>query len=118
VILCRGLLIRGGDILEEASHVDTIVFDKTGTLTEGRPRVQNVLAATLQLPEARLLAMAAALERESSHPLASAILAAAQASGENLHTAVKIKFSSDTSALESDYRNMASARLPTMLGRH
>jgi P-type E1-E2 ATPase len=79
---CRGLLIRGGDILEEASHVETIVFDKTGTLTEGRPRVQSVLAASLQLPEARLLALAAALERESSHPLASAILAAAQASGD------------------------------------
>ena len=80
--LCRGLLIRGGDILEEASHVKTIVFDKTGTLTEGRPRVQSVLAASPHLPEARLLALAAALERESSHPLASAILAAAQASGE------------------------------------
>jgi len=61
--------------------VETIVFDKTGTLTEGRPRVQRVLAASSQLPEARLLALAAALERESSHPLASAILAAAQASG-------------------------------------
>ena len=58
---CRGLLIRGGDILEEASHVRTIVFDKTGTLTEGRPRVQSVLAASPQLPEGRLLALAAAL---------------------------------------------------------
>ena len=41
----RGLLLRGGDVLERAAAVDTVVFDKTGTLTEGRLRVQTVLPA-------------------------------------------------------------------------
>lgn len=82
MVLCRGLLIRGGDILEAASHVDTIIFDKTGTLTEGKPKVQRIVAASQELPKDQLLALAAALERESSHPLASAILAAAESRGE------------------------------------
>ena len=61
--------------------MDTVIFDKTGTLTEGKPQVQSVLAASPQLPGTQLLALAAALERESSHPLASAVLAAAQRFG-------------------------------------
>ena len=81
VLDIRGLLIRGGDVLEEASHVKAIVFDKTGTLTEGRPTVQNVLSSSPDMPADRLLAYAAALERESSHPLATAILTAAERSG-------------------------------------
>lgn len=83
---CRGLLIRGGDILEAASHVDTIVFDKTGTLTEGRPRVRWVVPASSHMAEDRLLTLAAALERESSHPLAAAVLAAAEQRGELVQT--------------------------------
>lgn len=78
---CRGLLIRGGDILEATSQVDTVVFDKTGTLTQGRPRVQHVLPAMQGLETQQLLTLAAALERESSHPLAAAILQAADSAG-------------------------------------
>ncbi|EFN57825.1 hypothetical protein CHLNCDRAFT_21268 [Chlorella variabilis] len=92
----RGLLIRGGDILEAASHVDTVVFDKTGTLTVGKPTVVEVRplhVAAGSKPQAKgrhgsppaddpalLLALAAAVERGSTHPIAKAIAkAAAQA---------------------------------------
>ena len=78
----RGLLVRGGDVLEATSHVDTVIFDKTGTLTQGRPRVQSVLPASPQLGAQQLLALAAALERESSHPLAAAITHAAEQAGQ------------------------------------
>ncbi|PSC75437.1 copper-transporting ATPase chloroplastic [Micractinium conductrix] len=79
----RGLLIRGGDILEAASHVDTVVFDKTGTLTAGKPAVVEVrpLPAGMDLPPLaaadELLLLAAAVERGSTHPLARAIAGAA-----------------------------------------
>lgn len=75
----KGLLIRGGDILEEASKVDVVVFDKTGTLTAGQPVVTQVLSLA---PEAvsgpqELLQLAAAAERSTTHPVAHAIVKAA-----------------------------------------
>jgi len=60
--------------------VDTVVLDKTGTLTAGRPRVTAVRPAG-GVGEARLLALAAAVERSSTHPLARAVVAAAGAAG-------------------------------------
>ncbi|KAG1663221.1 hypothetical protein FOA52_011314 [Chlamydomonas sp. UWO 241] len=75
----RGLLIRGGDILEAASAVNTVVFDKTGTLTAGRPDVTAV--TTLEeggVPAAELLCLAAAVEAATTHPVATAIVAAAE----------------------------------------
>ncbi|KAL0041395.1 hypothetical protein WJX79_002096 [Trebouxia sp. C0005] len=79
----RGLLIRGGDVLEAASQVDTVVFDKTGTLTRGRPCLQQVLPTPgSSLSAAQLLAYAAAVERCTSHPVAQAIVQAADNSGE------------------------------------
>ena len=71
-----GVLIRGADVLEAAERVGTVVFDKTGTLTRGRPELTDVVPAA-GVGEARLLALAAALERQSEHPLAAAILAGA-----------------------------------------
>jgi Cu+-exporting ATPase len=68
-----GILIRGGEALEAAGRLDTVVLDKTGTLTAGHPAVAAVLPAD-GLDAARLLDLAASLERGSEHPLGEAIL--------------------------------------------
>ena len=75
-----GLLIKGGEILQRAGDVDTVVFDKTGTITEGRPRVTGVLPVA-GAGEREVLELAAALENHSEHPLASAIVKAAGEKG-------------------------------------
>jgi len=71
-----GLLIKGGEVLQRAGDVDTVVLDKTGTVTEGTPTVARVIAMGA-LTEAEILAYAAALERHSEHPVAAAIVRAA-----------------------------------------
>jgi Zn2+/Cd2+-exporting ATPase len=72
----RGILVKGGAALEAAGRLEALAFDKTGTLTEGRPVVSRVVPLNGK-GEAEVLALAAALERRSEHPLAHAILAAA-----------------------------------------
>jgi Cu+-exporting ATPase len=73
-----GILIRDGAALERAAAVDTVVFDKTGTLTSGRPTVTDVVLATdADLSADEVLALAAAVEVGSEHPLARAIVDAA-----------------------------------------
>ncbi len=72
-----GVLIKSAEALERFEKIDTLVLDKTGTLTEGKPRVVAVVGAAGQ-DENELLALAASLERGSEHPLASAIIAAAE----------------------------------------
>ncbi|NJK99526.1 MAG: heavy metal translocating P-type ATPase [Spirulinaceae cyanobacterium SM2_1_0] len=77
----QGLLIKGGDVLERAHQLRTIVFDKTGTLTLGRPTLTDSLPAPAANPSwsaTQLLQIAASVERESNHPLATAIATAAQ----------------------------------------
>jgi Cu+-exporting ATPase len=81
-----GVLIRGGEALEQAHRVDTIVFDKTGTLTRGRPEVAEIVTAA-GVDGDRLLAVAAAVEQGSEHPLASAILERARTAGTSLPAA-------------------------------
>ncbi|GHC75884.1 heavy metal translocating P-type ATPase [Limoniibacter endophyticus] len=73
----RGLLMKGGAVLEGFGKLTAIAFDKTGTLTEGRPRVTDILVLG-ELPETEVVRLAAALEAGSSHPLALAILAHAE----------------------------------------
>lgn len=73
----RGLLMKGGAVLETLGKITAIAFDKTGTLTAGKPVVTDVVAGTRTA--SALLTLAAALETGSSHPLALAILARADA---------------------------------------
>ncbi|CAN5279346.1 heavy metal translocating P-type ATPase [soil metagenome] len=72
----RGILIKGGAVLEAAGRLKALVFDKTGTLTEGRPVVSRV-TTLVEMDNKEALRLAGALERRSEHPLAHAILTAA-----------------------------------------
>lgn len=73
----RGILIKGGDILEKVHRLKTIVFDKTGTLTVGHPQVTDCISLTDVSADA-LLQLAATVESGTNHPLATAILDAIQ----------------------------------------
>ncbi|MEK9629174.1 MAG: heavy metal translocating P-type ATPase [Nitrospinota bacterium] len=74
-----GVLIKGGEVLERAEKIDTIIFDKTGTLTYGKPEVADVLLAHgVQCDADELLTIAGSLEKGSEHPLAMAVTAEAK----------------------------------------
>nr|BFE52515.1 copper-translocating P-type ATPase [Saccharothrix mutabilis subsp. capreolus] len=75
-----GILIRSAEALETAHRLDTVVLDKTGTITAGRPALTDV-RATAAIAGDDLLALVAAAEADSEHPLASAIVAGARARG-------------------------------------
>lgn len=68
----HGILLKGSEIIHDFSNVDTIIFDKTGTLTIGNPKVSEVMSYTNQHEES--LAILSSIERESDHPLATAIV--------------------------------------------
>ena len=74
-----GVLFRDASAIESLRDIDTLVFDKTGTLTEGKPALVDV--RTFGRERAEVLAYAAAVERPSEHPLAAAIVAAAEGEG-------------------------------------
>jgi len=76
-----GLLIKGGEALQRAGELDTIVLDKTGTLTRGTPRLTDLVLHPGGPAEGELLRLAASVERASEHPLADAVVAAADARG-------------------------------------
>jgi Cu+-exporting ATPase len=71
-----GVLVKNAEALERMEKVDTLVIDKTGTLTEGKPKV-TAIVTTAGFDEADVLRLAASVERDSEHPLAAAIVAAA-----------------------------------------
>jgi Cu+-exporting ATPase len=75
-----GILLKGGEALERAAAIDTVMLDKTGTITEGRPSVSRVIALP-EHSEAEILRLAASVERVSEHPLAEAVVNAAQSRG-------------------------------------
>jgi Cu+-exporting ATPase len=76
----NGILIRGGDALQTAQDLDTIILDKTGTITHGRPVLTDVVVGS-GFEEAAVLKLTAAVERSSEHPLAAAIVEGARARG-------------------------------------
>ncbi len=79
----NGILIKGGDSLEVAGTVNTVVFDKTGTLTEGRPEVVEILSFDDSCPD--MLSLVASAEVGSEHPLGEAIVRRARADGLELY---------------------------------
>ncbi len=83
----RGIVVRGGDVLERLATIDLVLFDKTGTLTEGRPAVVRVTA--LGIDEVALLSLAASVERGSEHPYARAVVAAAERRGARVVDAMR-----------------------------
>lgn len=90
----NGVLIKGGVHLEEVGHLKVIAFDKTGTLTKGIPTVTNIV--TYDGHEREWLAIIAAIEKGSLHPLASAIMSKAKECGLNIHDVSVEEFQSIT----------------------
>ncbi|HSY81616.1 MAG TPA: heavy metal translocating P-type ATPase, partial [Gemmatimonadaceae bacterium] len=87
-----GVLIKGGEALQRAADVDTVVFDKTGTITAGQITVTDIIGL-----DATSLALAAALESVSEHPLAAALVRhSAALNGAGLHLGVPTEFASHT----------------------
>lgn len=72
-----GILIKGGEALERLHQVNTVIFDKTGTITEGRPRITDITVSS-RITTVEALALAAAIESRSEHPLARAVVQKAQ----------------------------------------
>ena len=72
-----GVLIKNAEALEHMEKIDTLVIDKTGTLTEGKPAV-TVIVPAIGFTESDVLRLAASVERASEHPLAAAIVRAAE----------------------------------------
>ena len=83
----RGILIRNAEALEGAARIDVVVLDKTGTLTEGRPELVEIAPAA-GFDEAEALALAAAVEALSEHPLSAAVVEGAEARGLAVEAAV------------------------------
>ncbi len=76
-----GILIKGGIYLETLAKVDVVVFDKTGTLTANRPEVVEISSRNAAFDDSTLLRLAAAADRRSAHPLAKAVVDAANRKG-------------------------------------
>jgi Cu+-exporting ATPase len=85
-----GVLFKGGESLERLARVDTVVFDKTGTLTAGKPEITAIHPAA-GVNDSQLLSVAAALEQQSEHPLAHAVMDKAGQAGLSFTSAAESK---------------------------
>ena len=111
----RGLLMKGGAVIEAASRVTQVAFDKTGTLTHGRPVVTDIVA--LAANENEVLRLAAAVESASSHPLAQAILRKAAGAALPMATDAKAIMGNGVSAVvEGRNLTVASPRFAAEQG--
>jgi len=86
----NGILIKGGEYLETAHKLQTIVFDKTGTLTKGKPSVTDVIVNGKHTQQ-EVLQLAASAEKGSEHPLGRAVVEAAERGGISIPTATSFK---------------------------
>ncbi|MEI6690594.1 MAG: heavy metal translocating P-type ATPase [bacterium] len=80
-----GILVKNAESLEKLSHIDTLVFDKTGTITKGKPTVTEIVVLNNAYTSDEVLRIAASLEKNSSHPLALAIIKSAKSKKLSLH---------------------------------
>lgn len=106
----NGILIKSGEALEMAHHVDTVVLDKTGTITEGKPHVTDVLPFDCKKEE--LLRIAASLESKSEHPLAGAVLSYAAAQIAHTGTAAALLNNVQVSSADSSGSTVSSETIP------
>jgi Cd2+/Zn2+-exporting ATPase/Cu+-exporting ATPase len=114
----RGIVIKGGRYLEALAKVDTIVMDKTGTVTVGRPEVVDIIALGDDA-EARVLEVAASLERQSEHPLAEGIVRSAAQRGLPVREARDFRVypgEGVTATVDGDAVVCGTERLMTRLG--
>ncbi|MEE9223945.1 MAG: heavy metal translocating P-type ATPase [Thermoplasmata archaeon] len=87
----NGVLIKGGEALENAHKLDVVVFDKTGTLTEGEPSLTDVVIYDKGMTEAEVLKLAAVAEKGSEHPLGESIVEGAEKRGIHVDDADEFK---------------------------
>ncbi len=99
----RGILIKNGEALENAHKLDTIILDKTGTITTGVPLLKQIITEN-GFDEQTLLQLAASLERKSSHPLAKAIVKAAEAKEHSLEDVEQFQMS-EGKGISADVHN-------------
>ena len=100
----RGMVVKGGGVLEQLATVRSAAFDKTGTLTSGRPQLEHIDTSN-GWQEDQVLALAAAAERGSTHALAEGIMQAAEARGVTVPTA-------------TDFEEIATNGVAAEVGRH
>lgn len=86
-----GILFRQGDALQQLKHIQIIAFDKTGTLTQGHPSLTHIQSLTAKYSDQDLIAIVASLQQQSEHPIAKAIVSAAETQNLTLPHATKFE---------------------------
>jgi Cu2+-exporting ATPase len=111
-----GVLVKDRAALERMRSIDAVLFDKTGTLTKGEPAVEHV--ATTGAPDDEVLALAAAAEADSEHPLARAIVAAAQHRGLRIQPATGFRASAAVGVTAEVDGHTVAVGGPHLLAEH